>query len=264
MGISPIVVYSDADRKALHVRLSDEAYNIGDSKPTESYLKIEKIIQAAHKCKADAVHPGYGFLAENPEFVKRCEQEALVFIGPTSEPMEIMGRKTTSRQRMAEAGVPIIPGTLKPVVDENELIRETKEIGFPIMLKASAGGGGKGLRIVCREEDLLSAFQLVQSESLASFNDSSVYIEKYMEESHHIEIQILADNAGRVVFLGERECSVQRRYQKVLEETPSPFVDDELRLEMGRVAVNAAAAVNYRNAGTVEFIVDKHKNFYFM
>ncbi len=264
MGIVPVVVYSDADKKALHVRLADEAYPIGEAKPSESYLNIDKIIAVARKSKVEAIHPGYGFLAENSDFVRRCEKEGIVFIGPDSYPMEIMGEKTASRRKMKESGVPIIPGTLRPLKDFGELIKEAKKTGYPLLLKAAAGGGGKGLRLVQEEEELLSSFRLAQSEAESSFRDSSVYVEKYMEEPHHIEIQILADNAGNIVYLGERECSVQRRYQKVLEETPSPFLDDSLRRRMGEIAVKAAAAVEYRNAGTVEFIVDKNKNFYFL
>jgi acetyl-CoA carboxylase biotin carboxylase subunit len=264
MEIIPVVVYSEADRKALHVRLSEEAYCIGPAPPSESYLNIDHIIQAAHKSGAEAVHPGYGFLAENADFVRRCEREGLIFIGPTSGPMEIMGRKTDSRQKMEQAGVPIVPGTLSPVEDEEELLKQAQKVGFPVLLKATSGGGGKGLRLVNREQDLVSAFRLAQSEALSSFSEGSVYIEKYMEEPHHIEIQILADVQGNTVYLGERECSVQRRYQKVLEETPSPFLDKALRKQMGEVAVRAASAVGYQNAGTVEFIVDKHKRFYFL
>jgi acetyl-CoA carboxylase biotin carboxylase subunit len=264
MNIVPIVIYSDADRKALHVRLSDAAYHVGASKPSESYLNIDKIIAAARQSGAEAIHPGYGFLAENSDFVQRCEQEGIVFIGPTAKSMELMGEKTASRQHMSEAGVPIIPGSLRPARNEKELIKDAQRVGFPVLLKASAGGGGKGLRRVEKEEDLQSAFSLARSESQSSFNDDSVYVEKYMEEPHHIEIQILADNQGNTVYLGERECSVQRRYQKVLEETPSPFVDEDLRRQMGEVAVKAAQSVGYRNAGTVEFIVDKNKKFYFL
>ncbi len=264
MGITPVVIYSDADKKALHVRLAEFAYHVGASKPSESYLNIEKIITIAQQSGAEAIHPGYGFLAENSEFVERCEQAGIVFIGPTSQPMELMGKKTASRQRMAEVGVPIIPGMLEPLRDEEDLLSEAKRIGFPVLLKASAGGGGKGLRLVEKEGDLSSAFNLARSESQSSFNDASIYLEKYMEDPHHIEIQILADHFGNTVYLGERECSVQRRYQKVLEETPSPFVDEKLRLRMGEIAVKAAQAVGYRNAGTVEFIVDKNKNFYFL
>jgi acetyl-CoA carboxylase biotin carboxylase subunit len=262
--IIPVAVFSEADRKALHVRLAEEAYFIGAAAPSESYLNVEKIIAAAKACRAEAIHPGYGFLAENPRFVKRCEEEGIVFIGPPSEPMELMGEKTSSRRKMKEAGVPIVPGTLEPVADEAALKREAREVGFPLLLKASAGGGGKGLRLVRREEDLLPAFRLAQSEALSSFADPAIYIEKYIDEPHHIEIQILADNFGNVVYLGERECSIQRRYQKVLEETPSPFLDEATRAAMGRVAVKAAAGIGYRNAGTVEFIVDKERHFHFL
>jgi len=264
MGVIPAVVYSEADRRALHVRLADEAYEIGGAKPADSYLHIEKILDVAKRCGAEAIHPGYGFLAENPQFVKRCEEEGIVFIGPPSGPMEVMGEKTSSRRKMLEAGVPIIPGTLDFIRDEADLRARAREVGFPLLLKASAGGGGKGLRLVTRENELLSAFQLARSEALSSFGDAAVYIEKYIEEPHHIEIQILADDHGHVVYLGERECSMQRRYQKVLEETPSPFLDDETRRAMGKTAVLAAASIGYRNAGTVEFIVDKEKNFYFL
>jgi acetyl-CoA carboxylase, biotin carboxylase subunit len=263
-GIIPVAVYSDADRKALHVRMAEEAYYIGGAAPLESYLHVEKIICAAKSCGAVAIHPGYGFLAENPRLVKRCEEEGIIFIGPPSEPMEIMGEKTSSRKKMREAGVPIIPGTLESIVDEKELRMKAREIGFPLLLKASLGGGGKGLRLVKKAEDLSSCFKLAQSEALSSFADPAVYIEKYIDEPHHIEIQILADHFGNVVYLGERECSMQRRYQKVLEETPSPFLDDQTRQAMGQVAVKAASSIGYRNAGTVEFIVDKDKKFYFL
>lgn len=264
MDIIPVAVYSEVDRKALHVRLAEEAYYIGEAGPSESYLNIEKIIEVAKKSKVEALHPGYGFLAENSKLVKRCEEEGIVFIGPSSESMEVMGKKTASRMRMAKAGVTIIPGTLKPLKDEKDLRENAEKIGFPVLLKASAGGGGKGLRLVRKKKNLLSSFRLARSEAQSSFDDPSVYIEKYIEEPHHIEIQILADNFGNIVYLGERECSIQRRYQKVLEETPSPFLDENTRRQMGQVAVKAAAAVNYRNAGTVEFVVDKSKRFYFL
>ncbi len=264
MGIIPVAVYSDADKLALHVRLADEAYPLGEAKPSASYLNIEKIIEVAKECGAQAIHPGYGFLAENPKLVGRCEKEGIVFIGPPSRVMGIMGKKTASRMRMVEAGVSIIPGTLKPVEDEKNLGTEAEKIGFPLILKASAGGGGKGLRLVKYKKDLVSSFHLARSEAESSFDDSAVYIEKYIEEPHHIEVQILADNFGNIVHLGERECSIQRRYQKVLEETPSPFLDEKTRHKMGQVAVKVAAAVDYRNAGTVEFVVDRNKNFYFL
>lgn len=264
MGITGVAVYSDVDKKALHVQLADEAYYLGGAKPSESYLNIDKLTDIARKCRADAFHPGYGFLAENSKLVQRCEEEGIIFIGPSSEAMETMGIKTTSRSRMAEAGVPIIPGTLEPVKTEKELMNEAQRIGFPLLLKASAGGGGKGLRLVTRKEDLLSSFRLAQSEAQSSFDDSSVYVEKYIKEPHHIEVQVLADHQGHTIHLGERECSIQRRYQKVLEETPSPFLNEEIRQDMGSVAVRAAQAVNYQNAGTVEFVVDSDKNFYFL
>jgi acetyl-CoA carboxylase biotin carboxylase subunit len=264
MGITSVAVFSEADRKALHVRLADEAYLLGGASPAESYLHIDKIISITKRCGAEALHPGYGFLAENSEFVRRCEEENIVFIGPPSLPMEIMGRKTASRVKMKGAGVPIIPGTLQPIDDEKTLVKEAEKIKLPILLKAVSGGGGKGLRLVRKSEELVSSFRLARSEAKSSFDDPSVYLEKYIEEPHHIEIQILADHYGHVVYLGERECSIQRRYQKVLEETPSPFLDDDTRHEMGRIAVRAASAVNYRNAGTVEFIVDKNRKFYFL
>lgn len=264
MGIIPVAVYSDADRRALHVRLAEEAYYLGEAAPAESYLNIDKIMAAAKECGAEAIHPGYGFLAENPDFVKRCEAEDITFIGPGSGVMELMGEKTAARRKMAAAGVPIIPGTLQPLQSEEELITEAGRIGYPLLLKASAGGGGKGLRMVKEEKDLVSSYQLASSEAMSSFSDADVYIEKYMDEPHHIEIQVLADKFGKTIFLGERECSIQRRYQKVLEETPSPFLDENTRREMGEVAVKVAQAVGYMNAGTVEFIVDKHKRFYFM
>jgi acetyl-CoA carboxylase biotin carboxylase subunit len=264
MGIVPVAVFSDVDRTALHVRLADEAYFLGEAQPAASYLNIDKIIAVANKSGAQAIHPGYGFLAENPKLVKRCEEEGIVFIGPPSGAMQVMGSKTASRIQMAEAGVPIIPGTLQPIEDEKRLEAEVKKIGFPVILKASAGGGGKGLRLVKNKSELLSSFRLARSEAESSFDDPSVYVEKYIQEPHHIEIQILADNGGQTVYLGERECSIQRRYQKVLEETPSPFLDEKTRHEMGKVAVKAADAVDYRNAGTVEFVVDKDKKFYFL
>lgn len=264
MGIVPVAVYSDVDRRALHVRVADEAYSIGEAKPSASYLNIEKIIGVAKDCGAQAIHPGYGFLAENPGLVKRCEEEGIVFIGPPSTAMGIMGSKTASRAKMARAGVPIIPGTLEPIEDEKKLEKEAEKIGFPVILKASAGGGGKGLRLVENRKELASAFRLARSEAESSFNDSSVYIEKYIQEPHHIEVQILADHSGNILYLGERECSIQRRYQKVLEETPSPFLDEKARHEMGQAAVKVASAVDYRNAGTVEFVVDNNKKFYFL
>ncbi len=264
MGIVPVAVYSDVDKNALHVRLADEAYYLGGAAPSESYLNIDKIISIAKQCGASALHPGYGFLAENSQFVRRCEEKGIIFIGPSSGAMEIMGTKTTSRAAMHKAGIPVVPGTLEPLEGEKAIIGEANRIGLPVLLKAASGGGGKGLRLVREEAELLPALQLARSESKSSFNDDSVYLEKYIEEPHHIEVQILADSHGQTVSLGERECSIQRRYQKVLEETPSPFLDEETRLKMGKIAVRAAEAVGYRNAGTVEFMVDRNKNFYFL
>ncbi|MFQ6082160.1 MAG: acetyl-CoA carboxylase biotin carboxylase subunit [Candidatus Aminicenantia bacterium] len=264
MGISPVAVFSEADKTALHVKLADEAYFIGLAAPSVSYLNIDQIISVAKKCKADAIHPGYGFLAENSSFVKRCEEEGIAFIGPPSEPMELMGKKTLSRKKMIEAGVPIIPGTIEPITDEKDLLNQAEKTGLPLLLKASAGGGGKGMRLVQKKDELLSAFKLASSEANSSFGDASIYIERYIDQPHHIEIQILADNYGNFIYLGERECSIQRRYQKVLEETPSPLLDEQTRKKMGEIAVKAAKAVGYINAGTVEFVVDENKNFYFL
>lgn len=264
MGIVPVAVFSEVDRCALHVRLADEAYFIGSPEPQASYLNIEKIIQVAKECQAEAIHPGYGFLAENHTFVEEVERQGLVFIGPSSQPMEMMGKKTRARQMMTKAGVPCIPGTLHPLRNEEELQQEAKKIGYPLLLKADAGGGGKGLRLVTTEDELLPAYRLACSEARTSFGDPSVYLEKYIVNPHHIEIQILADHHGHIIYLGERECSIQRRFQKVLEETPSPFLDEETRQKMGEAAVRAAKAVGYTNAGTVEFVVDGQKNFYFL
>ncbi|HEX9902906.1 MAG TPA: acetyl-CoA carboxylase biotin carboxylase subunit [Acidobacteriota bacterium] len=264
MGIRPVAVFSDVDRTALHVRLAEEALPLGGSHPSETYLNIDKIIALARSSGAEAIHPGYGFLAENARFVERCEKEGIVFVGPPSRPMELMGQKTTSRQVMSKAGVPIIPGTLEPVQSEKDLRDSAERIGYPLLLKASGGGGGKGLRLVRQAGELESNFRLARSEADSSFGDPSIYVEKYIEDPHHIEVQILADHHGRTVYLGERECSLQRRYQKVLEETPSPFLDEKTRRFMGRTAVKAAASIGYRNAGTVEFIVDSRRNFYFL
>ncbi len=264
MSLSPVVVYSDADKVSLHVRLADEAYYIGKSQSSESYLVGEKIIQAAIKANVDAIHPGYGFLAENAEFAKMVEDEGIIFIGPEPAVITKMGSKTKSREIMKSAGVPVVPGTTKSLKDISEINATAKEIGFPVLLKASAGGGGKGMRKVEKGEELKKAFERATSEAASSFGNPDVYIEKYIEEPHHIEIQILSDNFGNTISLGERECSVQRRYQKILEETPSPFISDDIRKKMEDIAIKAAKAVNYRNAGTVEFIVDKDQNFYFL
>ncbi|MFO7867042.1 MAG: acetyl-CoA carboxylase biotin carboxylase subunit [Candidatus Aminicenantes bacterium] len=264
MDIIPVAVYSDADEAALHVRLAKEAYHIGGTEPLRSYLNIDRIISAAQRSGAEAIHPGYGFLAENAEFVSRCEKEGVVFIGPGSGPMRIMGSKTAARNKMVQAGVPVIPGTLDALQSEQDVLVNAEKIGFPILLKAVAGGGGKGLRLVRDRGELISAFRMARSEARSSFGDPSVYMEKYIEEPHHIEVQVLADQEGRTISLGERECSIQRRYQKVMEESPSPFINQKTRRNMEKVAVDAAKAVDYVNAGTVEFVVDKDQNYYFL
>lgn len=264
MGIRTVAVFSEADRTSLHVSYADEAYCIGAPVAKESYLNIDKIIQVAHKCNADAIHPGYGFLSENASFARRCKQEGLLFIGPAAETMEMMGDKIAARKCMIEAGVPVVPGIQEPLKDVAEAIRLCNEIGYPVMLKASMGGGGKGMRIIREEKEVEEAFTTARSESRSSFGDDTVYLEKYIEEPHHIEFQILGDNFGNVIHLFERECSVQRRNQKIVEESPSPFLSDQLRLQMGEKAVAAARYVNYSGAGTIEFLVDKYCNFYFL
>ena len=264
MGIKSVAVYSDIDRKSLHVNMADEAYPLGGKTSAESYLVMEKIIDIAKKSGAEAIHPGYGFLSENEKFAKLCEENGIVFIGPPPEAINSMGDKVTARRIMEKAGVPIIPGLEKEGLEEEEAFAFAKKVGFPVMIKASAGGGGKGMRKVEREEDFAKFFRQAKSEAKSSFGDDRVYIEKFLEEPRHIEIQILGDRYGNVIYLGERECSVQRRHQKVIEEAPSSFISEEMRKEMGETAVKAAKAVGYFNAGTVEFLVDKHKNFYFL
>ncbi|PLX18225.1 MAG: acetyl-CoA carboxylase biotin carboxylase subunit [Salinivirgaceae bacterium] len=264
MGIRTVAVYSDADRRSMHVRYADEAVHIGPAPSRESYLRMDKILEVAKQTKADAIHPGYGFLSENAEFSEACKKEGILFIGPDAHAINTMGDKISARKTMEAAGVPIVPGTLNPIDDENEAIAKIKEIGLPVMIKASAGGGGKGMRMVTDEKDILSAIRSARSEALDAFNDGSVYIEKYIQSPHHIEFQILADNHGNAVHLFERECSVQRRHQKVVEETPSPLLNHEVRMKMGEDAVNAAKAVNYSGAGTVEFVMDDDLNYYFL
>jgi acetyl-CoA carboxylase biotin carboxylase subunit len=264
MGIRSVAVYSEADRNSLHVRYADEAYLIGPAPSAQSYLNIEKIIEVAKKSGADAIHPGYGFLSENAEFSERCKKEGIIFIGPDAHAIHTMGDKITARKTMLAAGVPVVPGTTEPITDLHEAVETIKEIGLPVMVKASAGGGGKGMRLVEREEDIESSVQAAKSEALAAFGDDAVYIEKYINSPHHIEFQILADQHGNCIHLFERECSVQRRHQKVVEETPSPIMTPEVREEMGRHAVAAAKAVNYAGAGTIEFIADDNLNYYFL
>jgi acetyl-CoA carboxylase biotin carboxylase subunit len=264
MGIPTVAVFSDADRGALHVRMADEAFAIGPAPSRESYLVIEKIIDVARRSKATAVHPGYGFLAENAAFAKACVDAGITFIGPSPESISLMGSKVESRRAVAQHGVEMVPGTLDPVSSDDEALRIASSIGYPVMIKASAGGGGKGLRRVTSGADMESALRTTRSEALAAFGDSAVYIEKFVERPRHIEIQIFADHYGNAVYLGERECTIQRRHQKVLEECPSPFVDEELRARMGEAALKVLQAANYYNAGTVEFLVDQHRRFYFL
>ncbi|RDE08721.1 acetyl-CoA carboxylase biotin carboxylase subunit [Pelagibacterium lacus] len=264
MGIGTVAVYSDADRDGLHVRMADEAVHIGAAPASQSYLDIEKIVAACRASGAQAVHPGYGFLSENPAFAERLRQEGIYFIGPPVKAIEAMGDKITSKSIAAEAGVSTVPGHMGLVANAAEARRIAGAIGYPVMIKASGGGGGKGMRIARSDGEVAEAFERSQSEAASSFGDDRIFIEKYIEEPRHIEIQVLADAMGNCIHLGERECSIQRRNQKVIEEAPSPFLDPGTRAEMGAQAVALAKAVNYVSAGTVEFIVDKDRNFYFL
>jgi acetyl-CoA carboxylase, biotin carboxylase subunit len=264
MGIRSVAVFSDADRASLHVRLADEAHRIGPAPSRESYLVIEKIVAIAKSAGCDALHPGYGFLAENPGLARACAQAGVTFIGPSPEAMERLGSKTAARQLARQVGVPTVPGTLDPIERVDDAARTAHEIGFPVVLKAVAGGGGKGMRLVEREVDLASAWRDASSEASSAFGDGRLYLEKFLLRPRHIEIQILADHHGKIVHLGERECSVQRRYQKVVEESPSPIVTVELRRAMGEAAIRLASAGKYTNAGTLEFLVDSERNFYFL
>jgi acetyl-CoA carboxylase biotin carboxylase subunit len=264
MGIQTVAVYSDADRTSLHVRYADEAVHIGPSPSTESYLRIDRIIGAAQRSRAEAIHPGYGFLAENPDLARACTRAGIVFIGPTAEAMELMGSKTASRHAAIAAHLPVVPGTDRNLESFDEVKRLAEKIGFPVMLKAAAGGGGKGLRKVDSASELESAYRTARSEAQNAFNDPSVYLEKYIEHPRHVEIQVLGDHHGNLIYLGERECSLQRRHQKVVEECPSPLVDDDLRRRMGETAVRIATLARYTNAGPVEFLVDRDRNFYFL
>jgi acetyl-CoA carboxylase biotin carboxylase subunit len=264
LGISAVAVYSDVDRASLHVRKADESYPIGPAASSESYLNIPKILDVARRSGADAIHPGYGFLSENARFAQACADAGVKFIGPTAAAMDAMGSKTRARQAMEKAGVPFVPGTSRGVESLEEAEQVAARIGYPVMLKAAAGGGGKGMRLVQVANDLKGALESARSEAQRSFGDSEVYIEKAIINPRHIEMQVLADEHGHTVYLGERECSLQRRHQKVLEEAPSPIVDAEMRRRMGEAAVRVARAAGYTNAGTVEFLVDQHKNFYFL
>jgi len=264
MGISTVAVYSDVDRDGLHVQMADEAVHIGAAPAVESYLRADRIITACHKTGAEAVHPGYGFLSENADFRKTLEEENIVFIGPPAEAITAMGDKMTSKQIAAQAGVSIIPGFDGIIEDVDHAVRVASDIGYPVMLKASAGGGGKGMRVAWNEEECRRGFERATSEARSSFGDDRMLIEKFIDRPRHIEIQIMADTHGTILYLGERECSLQRRHQKVIEEAPSPFIDEPSRRAMGEQAVKLAEAVNYTSAGTVEFIVDPERNFYFL
>ncbi|MBV8136265.1 MAG: acetyl-CoA carboxylase biotin carboxylase subunit [Deltaproteobacteria bacterium] len=263
MGIESVAVFSDVDRRALHVRKADYAYHIGPATASESYLNIEKILDVARRSGAEAIHPGYGFLAEYAKFARACKDAGVKFIGPTAQSMEMMGSKTRARQNMKKAGVPFVPGSERGL-EFDAIERMAEQIGYPVMLKAAAGGGGKGMRMVSTPADLRSAYEAARSEAQRSFGDNEVYIEKFIVNPRHVEMQVFGDEHGNVVYLGERECSIQRRHQKVLEEAPSPIVDAEMRRRMGEVAVRVAKAASYQNAGTVEFLVDEQRNFYFL
>ncbi|MEY8395804.1 acetyl-CoA carboxylase biotin carboxylase subunit [Lachnospiraceae bacterium 45-P1] len=264
MGIKTVAVYSEADRDALHTLLADEAICIGPALSSESYLNMEQILTACVTMKADAIHPGFGFLSENARFAELCEKCKIRFIGPPAAIIHKMGNKSEARKTMMEAGVPVIPGSREPVFTVEEGLKAARKVGFPVMIKASSGGGGKGMRVSQNEEDFASNFQNAQMESVKGFSDDTMYIERFVEQPRHIEFQILADGFGNVVHLGERDCSIQRRHQKVLEEAPSAAISDRLREKMGDMAVRAAKAVGYENAGTIEFLLDKNKDFYFM
>lgn len=264
MGIKTVAVYSTADKDSLPVRFADEAVCIGPPPGRESYLSIPKIMAAAEITNADAIHPGYGFLSENETFSEICSQYGIKFIGPTAQQINKMGDKITAKETMKKAGVPVIPGSDGLLKDVNDAKKQAKKIGYPVIMKATAGGGGKGMRIVWKESEVENAFSTASMEAKASFNNDGLYMEKYIEEPRHIEIQIAGDQYGRVCHLSERDCSIQRRHQKLVEESPSPFVDDKLRKRMGEAAVKAGKIIKYESVGTIEFLVDKHKNFYFM
>ena len=264
MGIKTVAVYSEADRESLHTLLADEAICIGPAASSQSYLDMERILSATVAMKAEAIHPGFGFLSENARFAEMCARCNITFIGPSAEIISRMGNKSEARKTMIDAGVPVVPGGREAVHTAAEALELARSIGFPVMIKASSGGGGKGMRISYGEEDFESNFQNAQMESVKGFSDDTMYLERYIEKPRHIEFQIMADRYGNVVHLGERDCSIQRRHQKVLEESPSVAISEELRRKMGETAVRAAKAVGYENAGTIEFLLDKNKNFYFM
>ncbi len=264
LGIRTVAIHSEADANALHTRLADESVCVGPSEDSLSYRNIPNVLSATEVTGAEAIHPGYGFLSENAHFAEVCESIGVKFIGPTSENIALLGDKSKAREIMARKGIPILPGSPGELRSEAEAIEAARKVGYPVIIKASAGGGGRGMRVVNKEDELARAFQAAQAEAKSTFGHDGVYLERYFLEPRHIEVQVLADERGRAIFLGERDCSIQRRYQKLVEETPSPAVDEQLRREMGRVAVMAVRAVRYRNAGTVEFLLDKDHNFYFM
>jgi acetyl-CoA carboxylase, biotin carboxylase subunit len=264
MGIKTVSVYSEADRDSLHVRFADEAICIGPPPSAQSYLNIPAVISAAEVANVDAIHPGYGFLAESAQFAEICEACNIKFIGPRSDVIQLMGDKVQARRAMKDVGMPILPGSTGPVKSEQEAYEIAREIGYPLIIKASAGGGGRGMRIVKREQDLVRSLEMASSEAAAAFGNGEVYIERYIEQPKHIEIQVLADEMGNCIYLGERECSIQRRNQKLLEEAPSPALSQELREKMGRAAVEACLKVGYSSAGTIEFLLDENDQFYFM
>ncbi|MDX1350694.1 MAG: acetyl-CoA carboxylase biotin carboxylase subunit [Putridiphycobacter sp.] len=264
MGIKTVAVYSTADKESLHVRFADEAVCIGAAPSSESYLLMDRIIAAAEITNADAIHPGYGFLSENAKFSKICQEHGIKFIGASPEMIEAMGDKASAKKTMIDAGVPCIPGSVGLLKDLKDAIKQGSEIGYPVMMKATAGGGGKGMRIVWKEEDMEEHWNSARQEAKAAFGNDGMYMEKFIEEPRHIEIQIAGDRYGNACHLSERDCSIQRRHQKLVEETPSPFVDQELREKMGNASVKAVKAVKYEGVGTIEYLVDKHKNFYFM
>lgn len=264
MGIRTVAVYSTADKESLHVKFADEAVCIGPPSPTQSYLNIPNIMAAAEITNADAIHPGYGFLAENDNFAEVCKEYGIKFIGPTADMIRQMGDKMTAKETMIKAKVPVIPGSEGLITDIKEAAKTANKIGYPVILKATAGGGGKGMRIIKSEKDFQKAFDDAQKEAKSAFGNDGIYLEKFLEEPRHIEFQVAGDQYGNVTHLSERDCSIQRRHQKLIEESPSPFLDDKLRKKMGQAAIRAAKAINYESVGTIEFLVDKHRNFYFM
>lgn len=264
MNIKTVAVYSEADKDALHTRLADEAICIGPASPKQSYLNMKNIIEAASITKADSIHPGFGFLSENSQFAKICEESNIKFIGPTSKVIDLLGNKSNSKEMMKKEGVPVVPGSDGSVKDLKQAILVCEKIGYPVLLKASAGGGGKGIRQVNSFDELETNYNIVKQEAKNTFNDSEIYIEKFIQNPRHVEIQILADEHGNVVHLGERDCTIQRNHQKIIEETPSTIIDDKLRNKMGNAAIKAAKAAGYTSCGTIEFLVDKDKNFYFI